>query len=67
MKLFKDNVEGLADVVTYICDLNLRTGVALKNLMIAVVTCLFKSGNKNWFQKLWGYFDISCLQQILEN
>ena len=34
--------------------------------MIAVVTCLFKSGNKNCFQKLSGYFDISRLQQILE-
>ena len=38
MKLFKDNIEGLADVVTYNCNLSLRTGIVLTNLMIAVVT-----------------------------
>ena len=38
MKLFKDNIEGLADVVTYNCNLSLRTGIVPKNLMIAAVT-----------------------------
>ena len=66
MKLFKDNIEALADAVTYICNLSLRTGVVPKNLMIALVTCLFKSGNKNYFEN---YFTISILvasSKILE-
>ena len=40
MSLFKDNIDHLIDVITYICNLILSKGIFPDDLMLAVVTCL---------------------------
>ena len=43
MRIIKENIVTLSDVICFICNLSLRMGNFPQPLMIAVVTCLFKS------------------------
>ena len=45
MKVFKDNIDILCECNTHICNMSLSTGVFPRQLMIAMVTCLYKSGD----------------------
>ena len=59
MKIFKDNIEILDDVITFICNLSFRSGVYPERFMVAIITCIFyKSGNP---QLLHNYRAISIL------
>ena len=58
MRIIKENIATLSDVICFICNLSLRMGNFPKPLMIAVVTCLFKSGNP---QLIENYRAISIL------
>ena len=49
MKIFKDNIEILADVIIFICNLSFWSGVYPEHLMVAIITCIYKSGNPQLF------------------
>ena len=43
--VFKDNIDVLAPVIAFICNLSLSTGVFPSQLSIAKIICIFKSGD----------------------
>ena len=45
MQLYKDHISHLAVVITYLCNLSLEKGIFPKQLMIALITCLYKAGD----------------------
>ena len=45
MKVFKDNIDILCEGITHICNMSLSTGVFPRQLTIAMVICLYKSGD----------------------
>jgi hypothetical protein len=66
IKLFKDNITTLAKIVTHICNQSMVTGVFPEKLMIARITCIYKSGNP---QHVNNYRPVSVLvafSRILE-
>ena len=66
MKLFKDNVLYLADIVTYICNLSFQTGLYPKRLMLAIITCIFKSGDPHYHNNYRFISIISAFSKIIE-
>ena len=42
MSLFKDNI---IDVITFICNLSLSKGIFPDDLMLTMVTCIYKAGD----------------------
>ena len=66
IKLFKENIFVLANIIAYICNLSLETGVFPKQLMTAFVLCLHKTGDPHLFDN---YRAISILvaSRILED
>ena len=66
MRLFKENINVLADTIVFICNRSLDTGIFPKKLMIAMITCLHKAGD---LHNLENYRVISILcafSKILE-
>ena len=66
MKLFKDNIAALGHCITHICNLSLRTGVFPKQLMIAVITCLYKAGDPHNIENYRSISILAAFSKILE-
>ena len=66
MRIIKENIATLSDVICFICNLSLRMGNFPKPLMIAVVTCLFKSGNPQLIENYRAISILVAFSKILE-
>ena len=66
MKIFKDNIEILADVITFICDLSFESGVYPKRLMVAIITCIYKSQNQQLFCNYRAISILVAFSKIIE-
>ena len=66
MKLFKDNVLYLADIMAHVCNLNFQTGVYPKRLMVAIITCIFKSGDPHYYNNYRAISILSAFSKIIE-
>ena len=65
MNIFKDNLHHLSEI-TYICNLSFQEGVFPKRLMIAIVTCIFKSGDPHIYKKYRSISILVTFSKILE-
>ena len=65
-KLFKDNIAALGHCITHICNLSLSTGVFPKQLMIAVITCLYKAGDPHNIENYRSISILAAFSKILE-
>ena len=66
MRIIKRNIDALADVSVYICNLSLCTGIFPKALMVAAITCLFKFGKVNCFENYRTISILVACSKILE-
>ena len=66
MNIFKDNIHHLGEIITYICNLSFQEGVFLKRLMIAIVTCIFKSGDPHIYKNYQSISILVAFSKILE-
>ena len=66
MRIIKENIPTLSDVICFICNLSLRMGNFPKPLMIAVATCLFKSGNPQLIENYRAISILVAFSKILE-
>ena len=66
MKILKDNIEILADVITFICNLSFRSGVYPERLMVAIITCIYKSGNPQLFRNYRAISILVAFSKIIE-
>ena len=66
MRLIKRNINVLADVLVYICNLSFHTGIFPKALMLAVIKRLFKSGKVNCFENYRAKSILVACSKILE-
>ena len=58
IKLFKDNFTDLSDIIRYLCNMSMESGVFPVGLKIAKVTCIYKAGDRG---ELSNYRPISVL------
>ena len=66
MKVFKDNIDILCECITHICDMSLSTGIFPRQLMIAMVLCLYKSGDPHSIVNYRAISIVAALSKILE-
>ena len=66
MKVFKDNIDILCECITHICNMSLITGVFPRQLMIAMVTCLYKSGDPLSIENYRAISILAAFSKILE-
>ena len=66
MKVFKDNIDILCECITHICYMSLSTGVFPRQLMIAMATCLYKSGDPLSIENYREISILAALSKILE-
>ena len=66
MRIIKENIATLSDVICFISNLSLRMVNFSKPLMIAVVTCLFKSGNPQLIENYRAISILVAFSKILE-
>ena len=66
MQLYKDHVSHLAVVIKYLCNLSLETGIFPKQLMIALITCLYKAGDPHRFDNYRAISILVAFSKILE-
>ena len=66
MRLFKDNINVLADTIVFICNRSLDTGIFPKKLMIAIITCLHKAGDLHNLENYRAISILCAFSKILE-
>ena len=66
MNIFKDNMHHLCEIITYICNLSFQEGVFPKRLMIAIVTCIFKSAVPHIYKNYRSISILVAFNKILE-
>ena len=66
MQLYKDHISHLAVVITYLCNLSVETGIFPKQLMIALITCLYKAGDPHRFDNYRAISILVAFSKILE-
>ena len=66
MRLFKDNINVLADTIVFICNRSLDTGIFPKKLMIAMITCLHKAGDLHNLENYRAISILCAFSKILE-
>ena len=66
IKLFKENISFLANIIAYICNLSLETGVFPKQLMTAIVSCLHKTWDPHLFDNYRAISILVAFSNILE-
>ena len=65
MRIIKRNID-VFDVLVYICNLSLCTGIFPKALMVALITCLFKSGKVNCFENYRAISILVACSKVIE-
>ena len=65
-KLYRDNVSGLSEVIVYICNLSLKTGTFPRSLMLAKVTCIYKTGDERLFSNYRPISVLNIFSKIVE-
>ena len=66
MNIFKDNIHHLFEIITYVCNLSFQESVFPKRLMIAIVTCIFKSGDPHIYKNYRSISILVAFREILE-
>ena len=66
IKLFKENISVLANIIAYIRNLSLETGVFPKQLMTAIVSCLHKTWDPHLFDNYRAISILVAFSKILE-
>ena len=66
MQLYKSHISHLAVVITYLCNLSLEMGIFPKQLMIALITCLYKAGDPQRFDNYRAISILVAFRKILE-
>ena len=66
MSLFKDNIDHLIDVISYTCNLSLSKGIFPDDLMLAVVTCIYKAVDPQLFGNYSPITVLPAFSKILE-
>ena len=67
IKLFKENLSVLANIIAYICNLSIETGVFPKQLMTSIVSsCLHNTGDPHLFDNYRAISILVAFSKILE-
>ena len=65
-RLFKDNIDSLADIITHLCNKSFAEGIFPERLKVARVTCVYKAGDRSEFKNYRPISVLCCFDKILE-
>ena len=65
-KIFKINIDNIAEIITFICNKSMSSGIFPERLAVAIVACVYKAGEHQQFTNYRALSILNVFSKILE-